>query len=79
MMTVEELNLNEDQKQLVTGIINQFGTGNHPYCTNNNLDLFTRKYLEEILVNKYDEIKKNLTEEGKDVFDSILNLFKDNV
>lgn len=75
MKTLKEFNYNQDQKSLVSSIINHYGTGDHPYCDNLSIDFFTVKYLQEILINNYEQIKKNLTDKGKTVFDSILNLF----
>jgi hypothetical protein len=75
MKTLKELNFNEDQKELVTSMINRYGTGDHPYCTNMSFDFFTVKYLEEIILNNFDEMKKNLTKKGEELFYQILDLF----
>ena len=76
MKTLKELNFNEEQKELVTSIINRYGTGDHPYCTNTSFNFFTVNYLETLIMNNYEEIKENLTKKGMDVFYDILNLFK---
>lgn len=75
MKTLKELNFNDEQKELVTSMINRYGTGDHPQCTQMSFNFFTVKYLEEIILNNYEEIKKNLTKKGEDLFYDILNLF----
>lgn len=73
--TLNSINFDENQKTLIMGIINQFGSGDHPYCDEMSFGYFKVKYLEEILTEKYDVIKENLTKKGEDVFYTILNVF----
>ena len=74
---VDELNLNEDQIWLLCLIINSYGTGGHPYC-----DEKTYKYLYSDYILKVfnsNRFKKNidkLTEKGKELYNSIIEILK---
>lgn len=75
MRTLKDFKFNDDEKQLVSSIINRYGTGDHPVCGQLSFNFFTARYLEEIILYKYGEIKRNLTKEGNEIFESILNHF----
>ncbi len=75
MRTIKDFQFNDEEKELAMSIINRYGTGDHPYCTNMSFPFFTAWYFEEIIVMKYGEITRNLSSKGRDVFDSILNHF----
>ena len=49
---LKELNLNDEQKDLISMLINIFGDGMHPFADRDNLDGFSVSYLKEILSNE---------------------------
>lgn len=51
IIRLRELNLNDEQKDLISMLINIFGDGIHPFADNDSIDKFSVSYLKEILVN----------------------------
>lgn len=49
---VRELNLNTEQKDLMSMLINIFGDGQHPFADRDSIDYFSVSYLKEILSNE---------------------------
>lgn len=47
--TLYHINMTDDEKDVVTSIINVFGTGQHPYASIENVHGFARTYLIDIL------------------------------
>lgn len=48
---LRELNLNDEQKDLISMLINIFGDSMHPFSDRGTIDNFSVSYLKEILAN----------------------------
>ena len=72
MKNINELNLNQEQKNIACVLINSFGTGEHPFADNNTIDNFTISYLKEIILNPdLIKSKEKQTTENLVLFDSL--------
>ena len=73
-MKIGDKSLTKDQRELICQIINGFGSGQHPVATLSNVDGFYLDYLKEIINSEdFKKSKENLNNNGKEIFQSILN------
>ena len=59
---LSDLDLNTDQKNFATSLINRFGCGQHPYCYDKTFGDFTISYLKQLVYKK--NLADKITEDG---------------
>ena len=69
MEHLRDIMLNERQKEFITGLINMYGTGEHPWCSSTTFNGFTLEYVRELLDKP--EVRENLSTIGQDTFKDV--------
>jgi len=70
--TLNNLNFNTAEKELICSIINRFGSSDHPYADDKTFEYFTISYLKEILSKKkFKNSINSLSEIGKKILTEI--------
>lgn len=74
MTSIADLNLNAEQRGLVSSIINRFGDGQHPVCDEQTFSGFYLSYFQKIIKRKrFLKSLDKFTEKGKQVWNEIQN------
>ena len=74
MTSIGDLNLNAEQRGLVSSIINRFGDGQHPVCDESTYNGFYLQYFQKIIKKKkFQKALDNLSAKGKEVWNGIQN------
>ena len=69
MEHLKDILLTERQKEFISGLINFYGTGEHPWCGASTFDLFTIEYVQELM--ELPEVMENLSVTGIETFMSV--------
>jgi len=76
--SIGDLNLNAEQRSLVSSIINRYGSGQHPVCDEQTFNGFYLKYFQQVIKKKrFVKSLDNLSEKGKQVWNEILNVLNE--
>lgn len=78
MTSIGDLNLNAEQRGLVSSIINRFGDGQHPVCEEQTYNGFYLTYFQKIIKRKiFLKCLDNLSVKGKRVWNEIQNVLNE--
>jgi len=69
MEHLKDILLTDRQKEFISGLINMYGDGQHPWCSASTFDGFTLEYVRELL--DVPEVEENLSDIGLDTFKSV--------
>lgn len=72
-----DLELNNEQIKIICDIINRFGGSQHPYCDNRSIRGFYISYLQKILNKNHESIYKNLSTDGREILNNIIEKLPD--
>ena len=61
MANLGELKFIEEEKNMVSSLINRFGDDEHPHCDDSSFDYFNIEYVKEIIAKNKEIIGDNLS------------------
>ena len=74
MEHIGDISLTDNQKTLIKGMINMYGTGEHPYCDEKTFNHFTIEYIKEL--SGLSEVAQNLSPKGLETLTEITQILE---